>query len=265
MSKLIPHWGLSAQPGSTYYLQKLSHDILGIVNHADGEKSGIYIFDECVGPKNTDHTVSYITHYLCESGLVPAWVKRLHIFMDNACSTNKNSYMLGWATEMVQQKRFSFIRISFLISGHTKFEPDLLFSQIAQTFNRSDVFNTTELGQLAEQYAHVVIDDGEIVQPWRVSLHKYSQLPGIRSLHDFVFVCNPGCDAKMKARSLCYTGQIQDTEFHVKRGHCLQESAIPTDNYKSRGLIHPISAAKHAHLQQMCNNFIPPERHLPFN
>ena len=34
MNKLVPYLGLSPQPGSTYYLQKLSHDIYGIVNHA---------------------------------------------------------------------------------------------------------------------------------------------------------------------------------------------------------------------------------------
>ena len=34
MSKLVPHWGLSPQPASTYYLQKLSHDIFGIVDHS---------------------------------------------------------------------------------------------------------------------------------------------------------------------------------------------------------------------------------------
>ena len=26
-SKLIPYWGCSAQPGSTYYLQKAPHDV----------------------------------------------------------------------------------------------------------------------------------------------------------------------------------------------------------------------------------------------
>ena len=57
MSKHAPYWGQSPQPGSTYYLQKLSHDIFGIVNHATN-KTTVYLFDERVGPKNTDHTVS---------------------------------------------------------------------------------------------------------------------------------------------------------------------------------------------------------------
>ena len=64
MNKLTPHWGYSPQPGSTYYLQKLSHDLLGIVNHSDEASTAVYVFDERCGPKNTDHTVSYITDYV---------------------------------------------------------------------------------------------------------------------------------------------------------------------------------------------------------
>ena len=62
MSKLVPYWGLSPQPGSTYYLQKLSHDIYGVVNHATNS-SAVYLLDERVGPKNIDHTIPYTTHY----------------------------------------------------------------------------------------------------------------------------------------------------------------------------------------------------------
>ena len=59
MQKLIPYWGLSPPPGSTYYLQKLSHDVFGIISHSD-ETTMLYIFDETVGPKITDHTLLYI-------------------------------------------------------------------------------------------------------------------------------------------------------------------------------------------------------------
>ena len=34
-SKLIPSWGKTEQPGSTYYLQKVSHEIFGIVDHSN--------------------------------------------------------------------------------------------------------------------------------------------------------------------------------------------------------------------------------------
>lgn len=138
MSKLVPYWGQSPQPASTYYLQKLSHDIFGIVNHATNN-SAVYLFDERVGPKNTDHTVSYLSHYISQ---LPDWMRRIHLFLDNTCSTNKHWYAMAWAMEMVQQGKLDFLRVSFLIAGHTKFSPDMTFAKIAKSYNRSDVFNT---------------------------------------------------------------------------------------------------------------------------
>jgi len=70
MSKLVPNWGQSPQPGSTYYLQKLSHDIFGIVNHATN-KTTVYLLDERVGPKNTDHTIFYANHFISQ---LPLWL-----------------------------------------------------------------------------------------------------------------------------------------------------------------------------------------------
>lgn len=72
MSKLVPHWGFSPQPGLTYYFQKLSHDILGIVNHSD-KTSCIYIFDERQAHKTpttlfrTSPTI-YVIAELCQRG-----------------------------------------------------------------------------------------------------------------------------------------------------------------------------------------------------
>ena len=169
MSKLDPYWGQSPQPGSTYYLQKLSHDIFGIVNHATN-KMTVYLFDERVGPKNTDHTVSYLTHFISQ---LPPWLRRIHLFLDNTCATNKNWYMMAWVLEMLQHGKLDFLRLSFLIAGHTKFSPDLVFAKIAKSYNRSDVFNTEELKGVIALHADVVVDQGEIVCDWRTNLTKY--------------------------------------------------------------------------------------------
>ena len=50
LTKLIPSWGRTEQPGSTYYLQKVSHDVFGIVDHSV-QKSTVYIFDERIALK----------------------------------------------------------------------------------------------------------------------------------------------------------------------------------------------------------------------
>ena len=70
-------WGMSPQPGSTYYLQKLSHNIFGIDDYSTNESS-IYIIDEWLGPNNSDHTISHLHHYLSN---VPSWIKRVHVIL----------------------------------------------------------------------------------------------------------------------------------------------------------------------------------------
>ena len=212
MSKLVPSWGLSPQPGSTYYLQKLSNDILGIIDHRDGSGT-LYIFDERVGPKNTDHTASYLFHFL--QNAMPTWSTRVHIFLDNACSTNKNASLMSWAMELIQQRKKEFLRISFMVAGHTKFEPDRLFSLTAKVYASSDVFTTTELADVMSSYAHTIVDDGSLVFPWREELaKKYSKLPGIRELHDFICVKHVQTgDALMKVCEHCYGGPFHPAKF----------------------------------------------------
>lgn len=266
MSKLIPHWGYSPQPASTYYMMKLSHEILGIVNHSTG-LSTIYLFDERLSPKNTDHTLSYLTHFLLNKEEIPPWVKRVHIFLDNATSTNKNAYLVGWALEMVQHKRFDIVRISFMTVGHTKFGPDLLFSKVSQSYRTSDVFTTDDLCHVAEPYASVIIDDGHIVCDWRGALSKYTKLPGVRSIHDIVCARRPDSgNAHVRVRDVCYAGSIRDAPIKVSRGHLPSENVIPSDDacYISRGMKKEVSATKQADLLTMYNSFIPHDHRPDF-
>ena len=121
-------------------------------------KKHIYVFDETVGPKNTDHMISYLVHHIMES--FPSWVRRIHIFLDNAGSTNKNCYMMSAAMELVQKQILDYVRVLFMIAGHTKFGPDRLFSKVATTYARSDVFTTQELVAVASTYSTVVHDEG---------------------------------------------------------------------------------------------------------
>lgn len=143
-AKLIPSWGSSEQPGSTYYLQKVSHDSFGIVDHRE-EKGFLFLFDERIGPKNTDHTVSLLMKYWNGVVVEHPWIQRLHIFLDNATSTNKNRYLFSWAMEMVSGGKVQHLRISFMIAGHTKFSPDRLFATVGSAYKTSDVFTIDEL------------------------------------------------------------------------------------------------------------------------
>ena len=75
----------------------------------------------------------------------------------------------GLGTRNGATRKLDFLRVSFLIAGHTKFSPDLVFAKIAKTYNRSDVFNT-ELKSVIVPHADVVVDRGEIVCDWRMNL-----------------------------------------------------------------------------------------------
>ena len=152
-------------------MRKVSHDLFGIVDHRN-ETKYITVFDERIGPKNTDHTVSLLTYYIKHSGLIPHWVKRVCIFMDNATSTNKNRYLLGWALEMVQHGMLDSIRAPFLVTGHTKFAPDRVFASIARTYNISDVFNSQGLIDIASSHATAVEENGTYILHWRQELDK---------------------------------------------------------------------------------------------
>ena len=117
------------------------------------------------------------------------------------------------------------MRISFLIAGHTKFSPDLVFAKIAKSYNRNNVFNTEELKGIIGLHADVVIDHGEIVSDWRTKLTKYSKLPGIRNLHDFVFAKNPISDSILcKTRQLCYRGGFENGTIHLSPGRDAHEN-----------------------------------------
>ena len=147
--------------------------------------------------------------------------------MDNACSANKNCYAMAWAIEMVQQEKLDFIWISFMIAGHTKFAPVLLFSKVSQPFSRSDGFSTKELVEVAGQFATVTHDEGNVVRQWRTNLERYSKFPGIRDKHDFIFVRNPTTHSVMvKTPNLCFQGSLENGKIHVTKEYTLEQDVF---------------------------------------
>ena len=108
---------------------------------------------------------------------------------------------------------------------------------------------------------HSKIDDGTLVFPWRERIEqKYTKLPGIRSLHDFVAVRHPETGkAFMTIREYSYGGPTKPAPIKEK-GH--GESVTPTENYIQSGKIRTLPRTKHDHLVQMYTKFIPVERQL---
>ena len=155
-----------------------------------------------------------------------------------------------------------------MFPGHTKFVPNLLFSKISKTYNKSDVFTTKELKNVILPYAEVVVDDGNVVSDWRNKLSKYSKFPGIRSLHDFLFVKNSATGKVVcKVQKLCYTGSYtNNSTIHLQSNQSIDENVLCTEDntYKEKNCTKQISATKLANLKHMYTTFIPNECWLSF-
>lgn len=174
------------------------------------------MFDERIGPKNTDHTISLLMRYWETVSCVHPWIQRLAIFLDNATSTNKNKFLFAWAMELVSRGVISHVHISFMIAGHTKFAPDRLFATIGSAYKVADVFTIDELKSLCAPSATTIIESGQNVLTWRDTLgEKYSDLPGVRKLHDFLFIRAHTGQVVMKVREQCFRGQWKDSLLRV--------------------------------------------------
>ena len=214
-SKLIPSWGRSEQPGLTYYLQKVSHDILGIVDHSSDE-STVYLFDERIGPMNTDHTVPFVTHFWHTVSQQHPWINRLAIFLDKTTSTNKNKYLFSWSMEIVSSGELDHIHISFMIAGYTKFAPDRLFSTIGCAYKTEDVFTIGDLKSICDRSATCHIETGDQILMWRNTLgEKYSDLPGVRRYHDFLVVKDHDGSVVTTVHENCFSGSWKDSPPHT--------------------------------------------------
>lgn len=131
MGKLIPHWGQSAQPGKTYYYQKVMHHLFGIVD-ATNKQNYIYVMDDIVaGDTDADHVCSFLWNYVQQ--LPTPRPPILHVYLDSA-PCFKSRFVILWGAELVAQGIFKKVIFSYIVPGHTKFEPDALFSQIANRF-----------------------------------------------------------------------------------------------------------------------------------
>lgn len=158
---------------------------------------------------------------------------------------------------MVSQAQVSHIHISFMLAGHTKFALDRLFAKTGSAYKTADVFTIHELQTLCTPSASTVVEDGDNVLTWRDSLGgKYSDLPGVRKLHDFLIVKGYDRQVVMKVREKCFTGEWRQSPLRL-----LDATApgIPTTTYNNAHT-HNIKDDKLANMVTMYNRFIAPDR-----
>ena len=124
-----------------------------------------------------------------------------------------------------------------------------------------------ELGDIISLYSSLTIVDGSTVLDWRSVLTKYTKLPGIRSLHDFVFMKNSVSNEVISTvRDNYFEGAFQNARIHIIHGRDVKEDVIHdpgSQNYAVLGKVREVTEKKYKHLQQMCKDFLPSDRHLP--
>jgi len=207
MGKLVPHWGRSAQPGKTYYSQKILHHIFGIVNSTLG-KDKFYIIDETVaGEKDSNHVCSHLFEYVQNE--LSTDFQAVKIYLD-AAPYFKTCYVMWWAAEMITQGRFQRVIFVFMVPGHTKFEVDLEFSRIANKFYKTDVFNTGQLVDLIRSCGMQAVQvPAQNLCKWKTCLSKkYRDIPRITEWNYMEITGNRNSSPTLKVKR-----SSQDTEF----------------------------------------------------
>lgn len=103
----------------------------------------VYVANETVvGEKDADHVCSFFNDYI--GIMVDSRAQYLSIYLDSS-PYSKSKFIVWWAAEKATCGRFKRVTISFIVPVHTKFDPDLLFSNTAHRFYNTDLFKTSEI------------------------------------------------------------------------------------------------------------------------
>eukprot|EP00731_Ephydatia_muelleri_P019791 Em0012g616a len=259
LGKLVPHCGYSAQPAASYYKQKLCFDNFGIVFH--GRPSNFfYVYHEgAAGSKSADTMITYLDPFICAN--VPAWVKHVAIILDNAMVI-KNQFFVGWMGQLVHTQ-FQTCCLLLMIHGHIKFSPDEAFARISHSFYCQDIFTGKELSCITAQYGLTYELNGSTIFCWKEQLScVYKVVPHIKDLHDFVWQQVADDQPRLQVRQLCNEGQ-----YNFVNVYCAADGVVPDvrplfRSYEDAGECPPVNTEKMAHLNEIYDRWISPDRRL---
>jgi hypothetical protein len=128
-------------------LEKMKQYVVGAVIH--GNQHGSFLYHHIALFKRGANMTIEILHDIFTrvkrqrtamgfgTGLLQGTI---HLQVDNCWRENKNKYVLAFFSDLVWKGVFNKVYINFLPVGHTHFDPDAVFSRIAQRMKRGDVF-----------------------------------------------------------------------------------------------------------------------------
>ncbi|RUS86935.1 hypothetical protein EGW08_005340 [Elysia chlorotica] len=105
-----------------YYKRQLSAFTFNIHNLGTDEVH-LFTYDETVGKKGSNEVASMLLHFCTE--LLSPDIQKLELFCDSCPGQNKNWTILRFCHFLVHiKKRFSYVKLSFPIRGHSYMECD---------------------------------------------------------------------------------------------------------------------------------------------
>ncbi|XP_077978334.1 uncharacterized protein LOC144433833 [Glandiceps talaboti] len=188
-----------------------------------------------------------------------SWTTKAMVFMDNAPSTNKNTWLVCWIKEMMERhETLQYIRICFLLAGHSKFMPDWIFACMSSSMKKCDIFNTHDIETVASTYSEAKILSETDFADWRTSLRfHYGSLVvhGIGSYHDIMGERQDGAVVVL-ARDNLDSGPWKNITPQMT----IEGTAYPSENITPRAL----KPEKVKQLHEMYDRFIPDDKRLDF-
>ncbi|XP_041373710.1 LOW QUALITY PROTEIN: uncharacterized protein LOC121386766 [Gigantopelta aegis] len=182
------------QPGPIFFKTPRKCPLFGVCCEAFPKQIN-YLIDESVQTgKGANCVISLLHHFFEHYGLGETDV---HLHADNCAGQNKNSVMMWYLLWRVLTGRHRSVKISFLLTGHTKFSCDWCFGLVKRLFRKTEVNCLAEISEVVNASSNVNIaqlcghESGEVIVDtfdWTHYLGTYfRKLVGIKKYHHLTF------------------------------------------------------------------------------
>ena len=136
----FPYFHEKSKSSSEAYKQR--YHLIGVLAHGVG--SWVYTMSD-KWKSDSNVTIEVLQRVLTDIERKKGLPRKLYLQMDNCVRENKNKYVLGYLSWLVERGVFEEIELSFLPVGHTHEDIDQLFSRLAIALRGRNAVDRTEL------------------------------------------------------------------------------------------------------------------------
>lgn len=140
-----------------------------------------------------DEVVRATLAYLLAS-LPQPFVRSLDWQMDRCSGTNISQFTFGGISTAIAADSLDAVFIHTMVSGHTKFCPDILANKLANKYNASDCFSIAHLAQHASNYGTAIAYDLDLLVDLHAQPHAslFKEVPNITKLREYLLMADDG-------------------------------------------------------------------------